>query len=340
MRAYSASSEEARRARDLLKDWAGEGFLTAAQYQRMEQETVCDLRRTNIFLRLVLFFFTLIIVGAAVGLFFVVSHAVSAQTTGYFPADLRWLSPMLPPNSPCPALGSIATGSRKRWPPARSAFSAWEWRLRCSATRFSSCGNRLEFLVPAAGAIFSLWIWHRFGLPYASLAAMIFVVWLAGYWTSSHSAQHLIVAAFYAAGLIAVVAVRARHRFTYLNERVFDRRSAPLARHLPCDQPPAFVAEPARSMGGPHSSHHRILERVLLDHLGADLVLAAHRARARLAPERPLGHRSGHHRRHPDPGHQQALSRLAAAHLGPDAAGRIVDRCRALHPTLARRWAG
>ena len=49
MRAYSASSEEALRARDLLKDWTGEGFLTEAQYQRMEQETVCDLRRTNIF---------------------------------------------------------------------------------------------------------------------------------------------------------------------------------------------------------------------------------------------------------------------------------------------------
>ena len=47
---------------------------------------------------------------------------------------------------------------------------------------------------------------------------MIFVVWLPGYWTSSHSAQHLIVAAFYAAGLITVAAVRSRHRFTYLND--------------------------------------------------------------------------------------------------------------------------
>jgi hypothetical protein len=47
VRAYTGSSEEALRARDLLKDWAGEGFLTEAQYQRMEQETVCDLRRTH-----------------------------------------------------------------------------------------------------------------------------------------------------------------------------------------------------------------------------------------------------------------------------------------------------
>ena len=82
MRAYSASSEEALRARDLLKDWAGEGLLTEAQYQRLEQETVCELRRTNIFLRLVLFLFTLIIVGAAVALFFVLflSHAATTAT--------------------------------------------------------------------------------------------------------------------------------------------------------------------------------------------------------------------------------------------------------------------
>jgi hypothetical protein len=46
---------------------------------------------------------------------------------------------------------------------------------------------------------------------------MIFVVWLPGYWTSSPSGQHLIVAAFYSAGLATVAAVRPRHRFTYLN---------------------------------------------------------------------------------------------------------------------------
>ena len=83
MRAYSASSEEALRACNLLKDWAGEGFLTESQYRRMEQETVCELRCTNIFLRLVLFLFTLIIVGAAAALFFVVFRLqLAAQSTG------------------------------------------------------------------------------------------------------------------------------------------------------------------------------------------------------------------------------------------------------------------
>src|SRR5258708_2942499 len=40
--------------------------------------------------------------------------------------------------------------------------------------------------------------------------------------------------------------------------QVFDRRSTPLARHLPGDQPPAFVTEPAPSLVGWPSDHHGI----------------------------------------------------------------------------------
>ena len=47
---------------------------------------------------------------------------------------------------------------------------------------------------------------------------MIFAVFLPGYWTSSHSAQHVIVAVFYAIGLVCVAAVRSRHRFDYVED--------------------------------------------------------------------------------------------------------------------------
>src|SRR5271165_66504 len=85
MRVYAASSEEALRARKLLADWAGEGFVTQAQCQRLKQETVSELRTTNIFLRLILFLFTLISVCAAAALFFAVflPHS-SEQTNGIF----------------------------------------------------------------------------------------------------------------------------------------------------------------------------------------------------------------------------------------------------------------
>ena len=85
MRIYSASSEETLRARKLLADWAGEGLITQEQYQRLKQETVSELRTTNIFLRLVLFLFTLISVGAAAGLFFMVflSRVIGANRSAF-----------------------------------------------------------------------------------------------------------------------------------------------------------------------------------------------------------------------------------------------------------------
>jgi hypothetical protein len=87
-----------------------------------------------------------------------------------------------------------------------------------SANHYLPKPDAAQFLVPAADAVFSLWIWHRFGLSYAFLAAMIFVVFLPGYWNSSRAAQHLIVAGFYAIGLGVVTTVRSRHCFDYLEE--------------------------------------------------------------------------------------------------------------------------
>ncbi len=218
MRVYSASGVEALRARSLLKDWASEGLLSDAQHRRLEGETVCPLRTTNIFLRLVLFFFTLIIVGAAGGLFFVVFLSrPSTEATGAF-------------------LLIVAAGCYMAAEFAVAQFRLYRYGIEealavCSVgflyvgmefaffsgRHYSQKPNEAEFLVPAAAAILSLWIWRRFGLPYAFPAAMIFGVFLPGYWTSSHAAQHLIAAAFYAAGLMCVAAVRSRHRFDYLN---------------------------------------------------------------------------------------------------------------------------
>jgi len=217
MRAYSASSEEALRARNLLKDWAGEGFLTEAQYQRMEQETVCDLRRTNIFLRIVLFFFTVLIVTAAIALFFTTFlRRPSEQITGIF---LLIFAPIA-----YAAAEFAVTQARLYRYGIEEALAVSSVAFLCIGMVFVLLESHyprpagMEALILAAGAIASLWIWYRFGLPYAFLAAMLFTVWLPSHWTSSHSAQHLAVAAIYGAGLIAIVAVRARYRFTYLDQ--------------------------------------------------------------------------------------------------------------------------
>lgn len=217
MRVYSASNEEALRARDLLKDWRSEGLLTTEQHQRMEQETISELRRTNIFLRLVLFLFTLIVMVAAVGLFFVVlfSHP-GDQTIGIFLLIFAALSY---------AAAEIGVSKAQLYRYGiEEALAASSVLFLCAGMRlvffggfFSSAPGGAAFLVPAAGVVASLWMWHRFGFPYAPLGAMIFVVWLSGYWTSSPSGQHLMIAAFYSAGMAMVAAIRRQHRFTHLD---------------------------------------------------------------------------------------------------------------------------
>jgi uncharacterized membrane protein YgcG len=214
VRLYPASSEETLHARKLLKDWAGEGFLTKAQYQRLEQETVSELRSTNIFLRLILFLFTLISVGAAVALFFeVFLSRPSEQTGGIFFLIFAAL---------CYAAAETAARQARLYRYGiEEALAVCSVGFLCAGmyaalfagSRYSPKPEGSHCLVPAAGAVFSLWIWRRFGFSYAFLAAMIFAVFLPGYWTSSHSALHVMVAVFYAIGLVYVAAVRSRHRF-------------------------------------------------------------------------------------------------------------------------------
>ena len=215
MRLYSASSEETLRARKLLTDWVGEGFLTKAQYQLLEKETVSELRTTNIFLRLVLFLFTLISVGAAAGLFFVVFlSGPSQQTVGVF---------LLIFTAVCYVAAEAAASQARLYRYGiEEALAVCSVVFLCVGLQFALFSNSpyspKEFVVPAAGAVFSLWMWRRFGFSYAFLAAMIFVIFLPGYWTSSREAQRLIIAVFYAIGLAGAATVRSRHRFDYLEE--------------------------------------------------------------------------------------------------------------------------
>jgi len=216
MRIYDASSEEALRARKLLGDWAGEGFLTKEQYQRLVRDTVSELRTTNIFLRLILFVFTLISVGATAALFVVVFLArPSSQTIGIF---------LLIVAAICYAAAEAAVSQARLYRYGiEEALAVCSVVLLCVGMQFALFSGSpyspesLHWLVPAAGAVFSFWIWRRFGLWYAFLVALLFTASLPRYWTSSHSAKHAIVALLYAIGLLWVTAVRSRHRFDYLD---------------------------------------------------------------------------------------------------------------------------
>jgi len=219
VRIYSAASEETLRASKLLADWAGEGFLTQEQYQRLKRETVSELRTTNIFLRLILFLFTLISVCAAAALFLTVFVPHSwEQTNGIFLVIFAAVS--------YAAAELAASRGRLYRYGIEEALAVGSVGFLCVGMEFAlfsghpllTASDAAHSLVPAAGAVFSLWIWRRFGLWYAFPAAMIFTIFLSGYWTQSDAAQRAIIAVFFVVGLICVAALRTRHRFDYLDD--------------------------------------------------------------------------------------------------------------------------
>jgi len=217
VRIYTESNEETLRARKLLKQWTGDGSLSKEQYQRLEQDTVTDLRITNIFLRLVLFFFTLIGVAAAGALFYTIFLSrPSDQTTGILLLIFAAVSYMA-------AEVAVAQARLYRYG-IEEALAVCSVAFLCGGVAlffFSGSpqsSREIQFVVPAVGAIASLWIWYRFNLWYAFPAAMIFAIFLPGYWTTSPSAQHVFLSVLYAAGLICIVLIRSRHHFDTLED--------------------------------------------------------------------------------------------------------------------------
>ncbi|HEY4357029.1 MAG TPA: hypothetical protein VGN16_14870 [Acidobacteriaceae bacterium] len=217
MRIYTESSEEALLARKLLKQWADDGALSKEQYEHLEQDTVSGLRTTNVFLRLVLFFFTVIVVAAGVGLFFLVFLSHPSEQTGGITCLIF--------AAICYAVAEAAVARAYLYRfGIEEALGVCSVALFCGglASLFAG-GNNVspyiaEFLVPAAGCVLSLWGWYRFGFWYAFPAAMIFALFLPIYWNPSLSEHHVFVAVLYAAGWICIAKVRSPHRLDYLNK--------------------------------------------------------------------------------------------------------------------------
>jgi hypothetical protein len=214
VRIYSESEQENLRTLGLLKDWTSEGLLSESQHLAMKQDVECGLRRTNFFLRLVFFLFTLISVSAAVGLF-LVGVGNNTQATGVF----LLLSAAL-----CYWGAEAAVASKRFYRHGvEEALAVLSVLFLCVGLELVFFGSRTlsswtESFVPACGAATSFLIWRRFGFQYFFLAALIFAATLPWFWTSSPDARHLIVAAFYASGLLAVIHARRAHRFDYRDD--------------------------------------------------------------------------------------------------------------------------
>jgi len=67
MRKYTDDEERRVRKRSRVREWVRSGLLSAPQVEGLDGELRVDLRRTNIYLRGTLAFFTMLIVVALVG---------------------------------------------------------------------------------------------------------------------------------------------------------------------------------------------------------------------------------------------------------------------------------
>jgi hypothetical protein len=214
VRIYAASDEEALRSLSLLKDWASEGFISQAQYSVMQQDVPCRLRRTNVFLRLVFFLFTLIVGGAAVGLFFAVFSLRDSSTSGIFLVFFGAMSWVL--------VELLVRDKHLYRHGTEEALAVLSVALLCIGLVLildrSILQSHNNSLVIVCGALASFLVYRRLGLLYTFIAAMTFVACLPHYWTSSQTAQHIILAGLYAIGLLLTIRVRRQHRFDYLDD--------------------------------------------------------------------------------------------------------------------------
>jgi hypothetical protein len=113
-----------------------------------------------------------------------------------------------------------------------------------------------------------------------------------------------------------------------------------MARYIPDLQPQDFSFERALTLVEQHAARLGIRCPVLLDDVGAHMVLAAPHTRTRRSPEGSPHHRGRRDDYRPHPCHQQTVPRLAAAYLGPDAS-RYSTGWRCIVPsTLARSGSG
>src|SRR5213593_3028870 len=74
MRRYSREEEETIQAQDLIREWMRSGLIEKEQIPRLSEDLQTNLKGANNFLRLVLFLFTAIIIGASLLLLIDVLH--------------------------------------------------------------------------------------------------------------------------------------------------------------------------------------------------------------------------------------------------------------------------
>ena len=164
MMIYPRDDERAIRVQRMVKDWAESGLVDEPQRDRMLTDLHVEYRRTNLFLRITLFVFALIIV---VALLFLIATMLDPRTAGM--SALAFLA----------ALGCFvaAQAAIKTYRVYRFGI---EEALAVASVGFFAFGSALflegnfssfRLFLGAAGAAFI--VFRRFGLVYVGVAAVL-----------------------------------------------------------------------------------------------------------------------------------------------------------------------
>jgi hypothetical protein len=173
MRKYTDVEERRVRSRAQVREWARSGLLSASQAERLEGECAVDLRRTNVYLRATLAFFTLLIVVGSVG-FTVSAFGLHGNVAV---AVVTALAAIL-----CITASEVLVGTFRLYrfgveemlaacSVMLLSFSVWQFRE--APVRYGPDDLTVAFVVAAAGG---LGLYLRFGFVWAALGGMC---WLA-----------------------------------------------------------------------------------------------------------------------------------------------------------------
>lgn len=210
MNVYRQDDERAIRTGRLVEDWAKSGLLTPEQRDVVMPQLAVDLRRTNKFLRIVLFFFGGVILQSALGLLGVMLGGFADTTVMSVLCILAggvcfWLASMLVRRYnlyrfgveeavALSAAGLVAVGA------ALLVGDSSDWVVAIG-------------LVVGAAMLTALYL--RFGYVYAAIFAMVAVVALPFQFGSSEVLQRAIGMAILAAIVVAVRMTRAGYDDEY-----------------------------------------------------------------------------------------------------------------------------
>jgi len=166
MRIYAQADEEKVRVLAAVREWQRSGFLDTSQAAQIANELRVDFRRTNFFLRALLFLFTSIVVAASVSLVITV-FGVDEKTSE---AAVCVIAAIL-----CVGAAEFLIKNFRFYRfGVEEAVSIAAVVLFSLATAFVMSGFDGELVAPLAiGALGTLFIYIRYGYLYAAIASIV-----------------------------------------------------------------------------------------------------------------------------------------------------------------------